>query len=332
VRSGAQVLLLLAAPLNLLILRSLEDGTKPQAELLRATGGAAQTTLRAQLRKMVEIGAIEKHRRNRFPGMLEYKLTGSGRDLLFVAEILARWLEQAPANPLVPGSDAAKAAVKALAESWSTTMLRVLAAGPRSLTELDRVIGGLSYPSLERRLARMRLTGQIEARPGSGRGTPYAVTGWLRQGISPLAAAARWERRHMPRTTPPLTRLDVEAAFLLAVPLLRLPATLSGSCRLATEIIPNSRRRRLAGVVVEIEGGTVESCVTNLDRDTDAWVLGSVAAWLEAVIEGGFAGLESGGDHGLVQTLPEGLHEVLFGTNLQPVLDSDPRIREDGSD
>ncbi len=43
-------------------------------------------------------------------------------------------------------------------------MLRALAAGSLSLTELDRLIGALSYPSLERRLVAMRLAGLVGAR------------------------------------------------------------------------------------------------------------------------------------------------------------------------
>ncbi|MGC1853259.1 MAG: winged helix-turn-helix transcriptional regulator [Solirubrobacterales bacterium] len=309
-RSGAQTLVLLAAPLNVDILRSLADGPKQQAELRRATG-SAQTTLRAQLRRLVEIGVIDKNRRNRFPGALEYELTDMGKDLIFVATVLERWLDATPDGSLPIGSNAAKAAIKALTEAWSTTMLRALAAGPLSLTELDRVIGSLSYPSLERRLAAMRLAGQIEARPGDGRGTPYGVTEWLRQGVGPLAAATRWERRHMPRETAPLTRIDAETVFLLAVPLLRLPAEATGRCRMAAEI-PNGKGR-LAGVTVGVEAGNVISCTTQLEDTPEAWALGPSAAWLGTVVDADVQQLEIGGDYGLARALLDSLHQELFG-------------------
>lgn len=311
-RSGAQTLVLLAMPLNCLILRALSEGSKQQAELRRETGSPAQTTLRAQLKRLVEIGALEKRRRDRFPGVLEYELTAAGRDLLFVAATLDRWLDRAPDGPLPLGGIAAKATVKALADGWSTTMLRALAAGPLSLTELDGIIGSLSYPSLERRLAAMRLTGQAEACRGDGRSRPYAVTEWLRRGVAPLAAAARWERRHLPRSTAPIGRLDTEAAFLLAVPLLRLPAEMSGSCRMAATM-PNGKEQRLAGVVVELEGGRVVSCDAQLRGRPDAWALGSTGAWLDAVIEHDTERLELGGDCGLTRELLDGLHGALFG-------------------
>jgi DNA-binding HxlR family transcriptional regulator len=319
---------LLASPLNYLVLNALADGPRQQAALRQQAGSPAQTTLRAQLGKLSAIGAIEKHRRNRFPGTLEYELTGAGRDLLFVVTVLEDWLRHAPRGPLSLDSTAAKAAVKALAEGWSTTMLRALGAGPRSLTELDRVIASLSYPSLERRLAAMRLAGMVDNRPSNGRGTPYAVTEWLRRGLAPLAAAARWERRHEPRATTPIGRLDIETAFLLAAPMLRPLDGLHGSCRLAAEL-GDGKKRRLAGVVVELADGAVGSCTTSLNGDVEAWALGPPTAWLGAVIEGDVDGLELGGDYALARALVERLHEVLFRTNPIPALDSDRTIEED---
>jgi DNA-binding HxlR family transcriptional regulator len=298
-------------PLNALVLRALSDRPKQQAELRREAGAPAQTTLRTQLKRLAEIEAIVGHRRNRFPGVLEYELTPPGRDLLFVADVLERWLERAPDGPLPLGGSVAKATIKALAEAWSTTMLRALAASPLTLTELDGVIASLSYPSLERRLNALRLVGLVEPRSGRGRGTPHAITGWTRESVGPLTAATRWEQRRPLGTTAPIGRLDVEAAFLLAMPLLRLPAGLSGSCRMAAEI-PNGAERRLVGVIVEVEDGRIGSCSTKLRGSPDAWALGSPASWFGAVIERDSDRLELGGDCGLARALIESLHETLF--------------------
>ena len=299
-------------PASAPILHALREEPRQQSELRRLAGSPAQTTLRGHLRKMERIGAVEKHRRDAFPGALQYELTASGRGLLFVAEVLDSWLAEAPEGALALGDNAAKAATRALCEAWSTTMLRALAAGPLSLTELDRVIGSLSYPSLERRLAAMRLTGLVEACPGDGRGMPYGVTAWLRKGAAPLAAATRWERRNLPTETAPITPLDVETAFLLTVPGLQPPGGLSGSCRLAVEV-SNGRKRRLAGVVAKVvAGGGVSSCTTSLERDADGWALGSAAAWLNAVIDGDVDRLELGGDYRLARALLECLKETFF--------------------
>jgi DNA-binding HxlR family transcriptional regulator len=310
-RSGAQTLILLAAPLNVPILRSLADGPEQLSDLRRDCGLPAQTTLRAQLKRLAELGTVEKRRRDRFPGVLEYELTGPGREMLDVARALEGWLDRAPDGPLQLGGNAAKAAIKALAEGWSTTMLRALAARPLSLTELDRVIAPHSYPTLERRLSALRLAGLAEARESNGRGTPYAVSHWLRQGITPLVSAVRWERRHLGDVTAPLAAIDIEAMFLLAVPLLRPPSELAGSCRMGAEV-QNGRKSRLAGVVMGVEGGTVVTCSTNLSGRCDGWALGSVSAWLAAVVEADFDGLELGGNCGLARGLLSALNASLF--------------------
>ncbi len=303
---------MLSAPINIAILEALTDGPRPQSELRRAAGSPPQTTHPAPLKRQMEIGAIERRRRDRFPGVLEYELTPAGRELLPILEALKRWLAKSPESPPALGGNEAKAAIRALADSWSTTMMRALAAGPLSLTELDGVISSLSYPALERRLAAMRLAGLIAARPANGRGTPYAVTDLLRLGMAPLTAAARWERRNLPQATAPIGQIDAETTFLLTVPLLRPPMEVSGSCRLAAET-PNGGKRRLAGVVVEVSEGTIGSCVTRLQGHTDAWALGSSTAWLDAMIERDTGRLEVGGNGGLARALLDGLHGALFG-------------------
>lgn len=316
-RSGAQTLVLLAAPLNVPILRALSEGPKQQLELRHETDLPAQTTLRAQLKRLDEVKAIEKRRRNRFPGVLEYELSAAGRDLLLVADTVERWLGRAPGGQLPLGGNAARAAVKALAAGWSTTMLRALAASPLSLTELDRIIVSLSYPSLERRLAALRLAGQVEAQASNGRrGTPYRVSAWAREGVGPLTAAARWERRHRPHHSPPIGRIDVEAIFLLSVPLLSLSEDVSGSCRMAMEL-PGSDGPRLAGVVVGIEKGRVVSCTSRLQGTVDAWALGTTTAWLEAMVCADTASIESSGDGRLARILLESMHRALFGAERQ---------------
>ncbi len=319
-RSGAQTLALLAAPLNRLILGALAEGPKQQVELRRVGGFPAQTTLRAQLRRLEEIGAIERHRRNRFPGVLDYELTSAGRKLHFVVETIETWLERGPDQSLLANGGAAKAVIKALVEGWSTTILRALAGRPLSLTELDRLIGALSYPSLERRLRALRLAGLIEATPGNGQSTPYAATTWLRLGVAPILAAIRWERRHLPKTTAPIGGIDVEAAFLLAVPLVRPPDAANGLCRLAAEI-RNGEKRRLVGVTVEVEDGRILSCATQTQGKLDASALSSPTAWIDALVDRDLERVELSGDCQLAGAFVDGLNEALFAATSQLGLD-----------
>ncbi len=316
-RSGAQTLVLLAAPLNVAVLQALAEKPKQQAELRRDTDLPAQTTLRARLKQLVAVGAIAKGRRNRSPEVLEYELTGAGRDLLFVIDALERWLGVAPAGSLSLRDNAAKAAIKSLVEGWSTKMLRALAARPLSLTDMDRIIANLSYPALERRLAAMRLADQVVAQPSNGRGTAYAVSEWGRRGIAPIAAAARWECRHRPALTSPLGRHDAEAAFLLATPLLRLPSDTSGSCRMGVTF-PDSGQHRLSGAMIEVREGRVVSCATRLQGHPDAWALGPASAWLRAMIDNDRSALEIGGDGRFARSLLDGLYEALSGNTPRP--------------
>lgn len=310
-RSGAQTLVLLATHLNSLVLRALSDGPRQLVDLRREAGHPPQTTLRTQLKRLVDAGVIEKRRRNRFPGVLGYELTDAGRDLLPVIEALERWLTRAPGGPLALGESAAKAAVKALADGWSTAMLRALAAKPLTLTELDGLISSINYPSLERRLSAMRLASIVEPREGNGRGTPHGVTKWARRGIAPLIAAMLWERCHAAAETAPVTKVDVEATLLLATGLLKPPTDLDGSCRLVVEL-RNGKGRHFAGVLIEIRDGQVTSLTTRLEGHPNAWVSGPVTAWFAAMIERDEANLELGGDGRLARDLVASLHDALF--------------------
>jgi DNA-binding HxlR family transcriptional regulator len=311
VRAGAHALSLLSVPLNVDVLRALEDGPLSLVDLRRAVGSPPQTTMRGHLRALAGAGILERRRHEGFPGPVDYELLRPGRELLGVAETLQAWLLAAPDGPIQLGTVAAKSSTKALAEGWSSAIVRALAAKPLALTELSRLISDLSYPSLERRLGAMRMAGLIEPCPGGGRSTPYAVTPWLRRAIAPLASAARWERKHAPDETSPIRRIDIEAAFLLVLPLVALPDNVSGACRLAVDTYNGSQHRQ-AGVIVEVKSGRITSCVTRLDTSADASALGSAAAWIGAVMEPDGHRLELSGRRSLAEALGEGLHQALF--------------------
>jgi len=304
---------LLSTPLDVHVLQALAEGPRSLTDLRREAGSPPQTTMRGHLRALTETDVVVRRRQNDFPGTLDYELTPVGEELWTVAKVLRVWLGAAPGGALTLGSSSAKSAIRALVEGWGTSMVRALAARPLSLTELNGLINGLSYPSLERRLGAMRLAGQIERQPGRGRGTPYVVTEWLRRAIGPLGAAARWERSYVPEVTAPIRRLDAEAAFLLAMPLVNLPSDASGVCRLAVDVGP-AGGERLAGVMVEVREGQIASCVANVrGGPADAWASGSPPFWLQAVMEQNNERLEMGGDCQLVQAVLDGLHGALFG-------------------
>jgi DNA-binding HxlR family transcriptional regulator len=252
------------------------------------------------------------------PYTVENELTPVGLGVLSVAEIVEAWLARAPQGSIPLGSESAKGALRALIGGWGSTMLRALAARPLSLTELSSVINDHSYPALERRLSAMRAARQLELRPDGDRGAkPYGVTEWTRQAVAPIAAAGHCECRYLAEVTSPLTRIDIEAIFLLSVPLVDLDVTSSGSCLLAVDTGSGGSGQptdRLAGVHVEVERGTITSCSSRLEYDPHTWALGSTTAWVEAILEGRTERLRIGGDRvKLAEELIQRLHTSLFG-------------------
>lgn len=319
VRAGGTVLSLIAAPLSVPILRAHREGPLRLPDLRERIGGAAQTTLRGQVGNLRGIGALERHVRGGMPYTVENELTALGKEVLTVAEIVEAWLARAPQGPISLGSEAAKGAIRALIGGWGSTMLRALAARPLSLTELSSVINDHSYPALERRLSAMRAARQLELRPDGERGAkPYGVTEWTRQAVAPIAAAGRCECKYLAQSTDPLTRIDIEAIFLLSVPLVDLHVTRSGGCLLAVDTGSGGSEEqptdRLAGVHVEVEGGAIGACSSRLEYDPQTWALGSISAWVEAILEGKAERLRIGGDRvKLAEELIQRLHASLFG-------------------
>jgi DNA-binding HxlR family transcriptional regulator len=306
-RAGSRALSVLAVPLNFLILRALVDRPMRLAELRKATGLPAQTTLRGHLATLGEAGVLVKRPTQQTPYGVQNELTPLGHELLDVAELLEIWLAEAPDGPISLETGAAKGAVKALIDGWGSTMMRALAASPQSLTELDSLISGLSYPALERRLSSMRIAGLVEAQPSRGAGTPYAVTHWARRGIAPLAAASYCERVHMAPTSAPVTPIDIEAAFLLATPLASLPEDATGTCQLKVEASPGVVSGP-AGVQVTIEGGSVVSCVSRLEESPPAYAVGPAPVWFDAVRSGETSELRFGGRRKIAEDVVSGLH------------------------
>jgi DNA-binding HxlR family transcriptional regulator len=315
-RAGGRALSVLAAPLNLQVLRALSERPMRLAELRKATGLPAQTTLRGHLATLVELGVLQKRPTQQMPYAVENDLTTLGRGMLDVADRLEIWLRSAPDAPIPLESAAAKGAIKALVDGWESKMIRALAARPLSLTQLDRLISDFSYPALERRLASMRLAGLVEGQRGQGGGTPYSVTDWARLGIAPLAAASHCERVHMGADSAPVTQIDIEAAFLLATPLVGMPPNVAGSCQLEVEASPGVVPRP-AGVQVTVEGGRVVSCVSRLQQSPGAYASGTALKWFRAVKDGKVKELRFGGSGRLAEDVVGGLHSA-FAKGAEP--------------
>ncbi len=308
--AGERSLALLATPLNLMVLRALAERPMRLAELRRATGLPAQTTLRGHLASLEQLGVLRKRPTDQMPYAVENELTPMGRELLDVSAELGRWLSHAPEGPVALDTSAGKGIIRALIDGWGSKIMRSLGATQMSLTELDRLIPELSYPALERRLSSMRMAGLIEARESSGAGTPYAMTDWARRGIAPLAAASRCERVHLRGSSPPITQAEIEAAFLVATPLVGLPAGTTGTCQLEVEADPTEARRQ-AGVAVTVERGRVIYCKSELAQAPGDFAVGSPARWFGAIREGTAHLLRFGGNRRVAEGVVVALHAAM---------------------
>jgi hypothetical protein len=236
--------------------------------------------------------------------------TPAGREVPFVGVVLQHWLDRCPEGPVELGPEAGPV-LAPLLTGWCSMVTHVLAAEPLTLVETHDAIQVLDLDTVEARIELMEEAGQVEALPGPEGEPRYAVTEWLRMGIAPLAAAARMELRHPPGDTAAVAALDVEASFLLTLPLLELPGDLSGSCSMAVEL-DEGVNGSPAGVTAQVENGRVVSCKRCLEEDADAWAAGSAADWLDTLIEPDAERVRSGGEHSLADTLLHELHETLF--------------------
>jgi DNA-binding HxlR family transcriptional regulator len=318
IRAGSRVLSLFENPLNTRILRAHVDGPRRFAELQQLLTPTAPSTIRAAVTNLRTKGALSRcSARDSASAATATALSRAGEEMLLVAAEVEAWLARCPAGPVAADSEEAKEAVKALGGGWSSTLMHGLANRPFTLAELNDLIPGVSYPSLERRVAWMRATAQIEPVEKEGRGTPYVVTDWLRYAIAPLCAAGRCERRYLGEESGPITAIEVEASFLLAVPLAPLRRGASGSCMLAVQTDPEepgAAEPRLAGVTIAVEHGQVVSCVPEVGAEPTTWAIGAPETWLDVVIDGRIEDLRIGGaSPQLALDLVTGMHFALFG-------------------
>lgn len=314
-RAGSRVLLLFANPLNVRILRAHVDGPRRLSDLGEAVGWFPESTLRSAIGNLAETGAIERLPASDNLRGTRTQITPAGRDLLLVADALQAWLARCPRGPIPLDGEEGKTAVKALAGGWSSALIRELATKPTTLGDLNARLPDTSYPALERRLNWMRMTGQIEAVEGVGRGVPYRPTEWLLRAIGPVTAAGRCERRHMSAAAPPVTDLEVEAALLLFLPLAPLPHDAEGACLLGVQTDPtgdDAEEPELAGVSVVVRRGAIVKAEPGVPPGPPSWIVSTVDGWLDAVLDGRLEEMRLGGTNlQLPVDLVLGLHLAL---------------------
>ena len=313
-RAGALTLLYLSSPLERPVLRTL------MAEL--TTGVKVQEIVPPDPEHMVmgvfeDSYLLEPADPDHPPGEpigpdTVMRPTPAGREVPFVGTVVARWLLRCPQGPLEHGEESGRH-MAALLGGWGSTTIHALAGGPLSAAQVCEAVQVLDRRAVDARIEAMLETGLLESAPGEGPGGDPLVqpTEWLRRAVAPLAVAARMELRFPPGDTAPIGALDVEAAFQLALPLLKLPRRLSGTCSPAVEL-DEGVAGNPAGVTARIEQGRIVACERGLDPAADATASGTTAAWLDAVIDRRTEAIASSGDGRLLKHILRELHRALF--------------------
>jgi len=241
------------------------------------------------------------------------EITPAGIEMYYTGTRLESWLRGAPGGPLELGEGESGLAIAGLVYGWSTALTHTLALAdrPLGLAELDLALESVSYAALEEHVDLMEGACLIERLTDGDGETRYAVTDFLREGIAVIAAGARVECHHPTSDTSPPDRLDAEAAFQLALPLLELPKDVTGACRLGVQI-DGGGLPGMAGATVTVEQSHVVSSTPQLQRGVETWASASAIDWLDTLVEPTVARIEMGGDEHLAASLLAGLRERLF--------------------
>lgn len=241
----------------------------------------------------------------------QMRATAAGRELIFVAATLERWLGLCPTGALELGERGGPA-VAALLTGWASTVIHAVVARPISVYEAADAIPTLPFELVEDRIEALAEAGLLDRDPDDDLEPLYTATDWLRLGIAPLIAGARMELRHPPDDTAPVAIADVVAGFNMVLPLLRLPEDASGSCLLSIELDPEVCDHAV-GVTAQLEQGRVVSVEPGLNEDADARATGTIADWLDTVSEPDAKFVRTKGDRLLARRILDGLYEALFG-------------------
>jgi DNA-binding HxlR family transcriptional regulator len=311
-RTGAQALAFLAVPLNARIVRGLQDGPRLLDELRRECGSPPLRALRSRLRELKRQGLLASRGGGLFfAAPREYDLTKRSAELRFVIVALERWLFGNRGPRLELATEAGSEAIRTVLDAWSSNIMRAVAARPCSLAELSEAVGPLDNPSLESRVGAMRRAGLLALAPGGDeQGVSYERTAWLCRAMGPILAASRWERHNLPDASARIRRPDAETALLLTMPLLQLPPTARGTCRLVVEVAGESGEPP-ATVTATADGSRVTACEPT-GREADASASGPPSAWFRAAIEANPDHLEVAGDRRLARNLLDALYSALY--------------------
>lgn len=301
-RAGSLALLVLSDSLNLAVLRQLRDGPLTASELLDELRASRATRFK-RLLQLEELGLIVREKHSGWPPPTYCRLSEAGRGLLAVAERFEAWFAR---RQWRQGGEIERAqTIKALASGWCSTLVRWLAEGPRSATELEALTPPeTSHHDVKRALSALSESGLAERLPRRiGRRHPYSLTPSGRETAAPLAAAIHWERDLLWEPDPAWEALAAETLLYMAAPLVVMPLEIEGAC---TMLIEDE-----GGISAAIADGRVVAGPPTMTEDARVEVLGTGRDWLTALATGTLESLETRGDDQLIALLVLALQQVI---------------------
>lgn len=295
------MLLILADAVNTSILRLLARGAMPVTKLQEHLGPTSRTTRFSRLRELEETGIIIREKEGGSPPLTHCMLSAAGRELLVVVRLLRRWLKENPSGLQGKGDLHGVVETKALAVGWNSTVLRWLAEGPCSLTELDaQSPPDVSYHELRKAREALSDTGLIAAVPNEDRQQPYELTEWMRGAARILAAAVRWEHDFLTEDDSEPPSLELETLLRLFMPSIFVPLSHAMD---GDRSVPVGEPGSVS-VTVGISSAAV--CTLGRSGTQESQISGSLASWLDAMVDGRAAGLRMRGGIRLTTQLLDG--------------------------
>jgi DNA-binding HxlR family transcriptional regulator len=307
----AGVLRLLSTGASGSILMALGEGPLRTKELTERVSGYSPRTIYRHAAKLAQLGLIERDEEPGVPSKVVHDLTEpAGRELRDLVDAYANASLGRLRNGEIGAHEWGSLAL--LADLWESGMVEALNLGPRTPTELSRAEHGLSFHQVSRRANLFAIGGFIRAAADVPRRRRYALTEKSRRAMALIAGVGRWRRRHVvPEGMTGLTAGEAAGLLRTVLPLAALPAHVGE--RFEIEVVP-TRGDESGKETVWGEVGKDGSVTISRKRPgkTNCSVSGTVAAWVDAVLDGPGKGLSARGDSRLVEECLRRLQGALW--------------------
>lgn len=277
----------------------------------------APRTVYRRTAELTDLGLLERLETQGVPSTVLHRLApGRGRDLLRTLDAYAS--VELPRDFQGKIDEAGWTTIRLLGEMWGWGWFEELAGGRRCSTELSEATPGLSFHQAKRRCRLLRSHHLLELATDRCRGTPYQLAPRARRGMALVVGVARWRQRHLLGGKQPAMNISEMGTILRAcIPLIKLPGHPEAAIKFGG-IGPDGVGGPRSEAVVGMMGSDGRMRCSDPDAPAEAWVLGTVDAWISAMLGGRRGRIRTGGDHQLAQAGLTALHDALWHADASP--------------